>query len=791
MQPLLIAILSIAAFAETKYLQPPKEILDVLRAPLTPTASLNPTHSYLLLQDNERYPPISEVAQPMLRLAGVRINPRTNGPHLPLQSHTGITVVNLANASLKLVALPAGAHFSTARWTGDGKRFAFTATFENRIELWVADAATTSAHRVMGLPVNAAYAEVFQWLPDNRNILVKLIPSGRGAPPKKSVIPAGPNIQESEGKAGPVRTYQDLLQNADDEDLFDYYATSQLALADSLTGGIVDLNKPAIFSSFEPAPDGHHILITRIHRPYSFVLPHTNFPRDVEVWDLTGKLVRQIASLPLAERIQIDGVRPGPRHLNWLPNEPATLIYVTALDGGNPNEKVPHRDRLVTLKAPFTSEPVEVLKFQNRVLATRGLEFMADNSLFVRDYERNKRIIRTFYVTLSGKSTEISSRNSQDRYKDPGSIMEELDAKGQRLVRQDVGQDGNFIYYTGIGASPTGDHPFLDRVNMKTMQRERLFQCDDNGYETVVGVISKDGRRILTRRESPTEPPNYLIRQGAAKIELTHFTDPAPQLRAITKQLVTYKRADGVPLSFTLYLPPGYKPGTPLPTVVWAYPREFNDSDTAGQVGGSTKRFTTLTGASHLFFLMRGYAILDDTALPVVGDPRSVNDTYIDQIVAGAKAAIDKAVEMGVTDPKRVGVGGHSYGAFMTANLLAHSDLFKAGIARSGAYNRTLTPFGFQSERRTLWEAPDVYLKMSPFMNAQKIKQPILLIHGEADNNPGTFPIQSDRMYQAIRGNGGTVRLVFLPNESHGYQARESIEHTLAEMINWFDKYVK
>jgi len=758
-----------------------------LRAPLTPTASLSPSHSHLLLLDNERYPPISEVAQPMLRLAGVRINPRTNGPHLPLLSHTGITVVNLADASQKRVALPPGAHFGTPRWTGDGRRFAFTATIENRVELWVCDAIAVTARRVTDHHVNAAYAEVFQWMPDNRLILVKLIPAGRGAPPQKSIVPSGPNIQESEGKAGPVRTYQDLLQNVGDEDLFDYYAASQLALVDSFNGKIVSLNKPAIFPSFEPAPDGHHLLVTRVHRPYSYVLPHSDFPRDVEVWDLTGKLVRHIASLPLAERIQIDGVRPGPRHIAWLPNEPATLVYVEALDGGNPKEQVPHRDRIVSLKAPFDSEPAELLKLEHRILTTRGLEYLANGSFFVRDYERNKKWVRTFFVNPRGGTKEIGSRSSQDRYKDPGAIIEELDAKGQRLVRQ----DGEFIYYSGAGASSTGDHPFLDRQNLATMKRERLFRSDEDSYETVIGILSNDGRRILTLRESPSEPPNYLIREGAAKIELTHFADPAPQLRAITKQLVTYKRADGVPLSFTLYLPPGYKPGTPLPTVVWAYPREYNDAETAGQVGGSTKRFTTLSGASHLFFLLRGYAILDDTALPVVGDPRTVNDTYVDQIVAGAKAAIDKAAEMGVTDPKRVGVGGHSYGAFMTANLLAHSDLFKAGIARSGAYNRTLTPFGFQSERRTLWEAPDIYLKMSPFMNAQNIKQPILLIHGEADNNPGTFPVQSDRMYQAIRGNGGTVRLVFLPSESHGYQARESIEHTLAEMINWFDKYVK
>jgi dipeptidyl aminopeptidase/acylaminoacyl peptidase len=323
------------------------------------------------------------------------------------------------------------------------------------------------------------------------------------------------------------------------------------------------------------------------------------------------------------------------------------------------------------------------------------------------------------------------------------------------------------------------------------MKKERLFESQPGKYQELIGVLDKKGERLLISSESPTEPPNYFIREKGTMSAVTAFADPAPELRRIEKRLVTYTRPDGVPLSFTLYLPPGYKPGTRLPTVVWAYPREFNDAGTAGQISGSTNRFSTLVGASHLFFLLEGYAILDGASMPVIGDPETVNNTYIEQVVASAKAAIDKAVEIGVTDRDRVGVGGHSYGAFMTANLLAHSDLFRAGIARSGAYNRTLTPFGFQTERRTFWEAKDTYLAMSPFLFAHKIKEPILMIHGEADNNTGTYPIQSERMYAAIRGNGGTARLVFLPHESHGYAARESIEHTVAEQIAWFEKYVK
>jgi dipeptidyl aminopeptidase/acylaminoacyl peptidase len=357
-------------------------------------------------------------------------------------------------------------------------------------------------------------------------------------------------------------------------------------------------------------------------------------------------------------------------------------------------------------------------------------------------------------------------------------------------------QSGNSIFLAGAGASPGGDYPFLDKFDLETFKAERLFQSDKGSFESVVSLVSVDagiGVRFITERETPAAPLNYLLRTAGATeaTSLTYFSDPTPQLRKITKQLVTYKRADGVPLSFTLYLPPDYQPGQRLPTLVWAYPLEYNDADTAGQVSGSTNRFTTIGGSSHLFFLLQGYAVLDGATMPIVGTPETMNDTFIRQIVDSAKAAIDKAVELGVTDPNRVGVGGHSYGAFMTANLLAHSDLFRAGIARSGAYNRTLTPFGFQGERRTFWEAPDIYARLSPFMHADKIKEPILLIHGERDDNSGTFPVQSERLYQAIKGNGGNVRYVTLPFEAHGYAARESIEHTLYEMLSWFDQHVK
>jgi dipeptidyl aminopeptidase/acylaminoacyl peptidase len=779
---------ALAMPAELTYQKPPQEILDVLNAPPPPLISVNPSRDYAILMQPLRYPPIAEVAQPMLRLAGLRIDIRTNGPHLPPYS-TAYTIKRLSDASDMRIAAPPDAKLGAPVWSPDGSQFAFTNTTANAIELWIGAAASGRTRRIAGLRLNAVMGQPIVWLADSRTLLVRAIPEHRGESPADSAAPTGPHVQESFSRSGPVVTYEDMLATPRDEDLFDYYATAQLIYLDASTEKLVPAGKPGIFERAEPSPDGLHLLVSRVHRPYSYLHPVYLFPQMVEVWNRAGEKLYQLADLPLADRIPVQGVRTGPRAPQWRPDEAASLVWVEAMDGGNPKEKVPHRDRILTLAAPFQSQPREIFETVERFI---GLEPLAKGGhALVTDYERDKRWARTIEIGLNTPNAEgrvIFSRNVQDRYRDPGQPVMARLANGQQAILQ----HGDDIYLTAEGASSSGDHPFLDRYNLVTQKSERLFQSGKGSYETVVAVLDDNGARLLTRREGPAEFPNYYIRAGESLTPLTKMADPTPEVRGIRKQIVSYQREDGVPLSFTLYLPPNYKDGTRLPTLLWAYPLEFNDADTAGQVSGSTDRFTQFTGAAlHLLFLLHGYAVLDNAAMPVIGDPETVNNTYVQQIVMDAKAAIDKAVEMGVTDRDRVGVGGHSYGAFMTANLLAHSDLFHAGVAESGAYNRTLTPFGFQTERRTIWEAPDIYLRMSPFLLADKIKTPILLIHGEADNNTGTFPIQSERMYQAIRGNGGTVRLVMLPLESHGYGGRESIEHVLWEELNWFDKYLK
>jgi dipeptidyl aminopeptidase/acylaminoacyl peptidase len=775
--------------AQTSYQKPPKDILDVLAAQASPSVSVNPPRDRMLLLQRAQYPSIGELAEPMLRLAGYRINPQTNAPHRTPKI-VGMALKTIPDGRETKINLPANARFDVPSWSPDGKQFAVMNITTSGVELWVGDAVTGKLRRLSGVTINAAYGEALQWMPDSKTILCQTIVASRGPIPAAPVVPTGPNIQENYGKVSPSWTFQDLLRTPHDEKLFDYFAASQLAFVDSSNGKATNFGKPNIYTSVDVAPDGNHFLVVSNHRPYSYLLPASSFPKEVEVWNRGGQVIHKLASLPLQDQVPIEGVPTGPRSYAWRPTEPATLVWAEALDGGNTRSKTSPRDRVLMLKAPFNGQPVELFKTEHRFAGVTWGE--KGGLVMIRDYDRSRRWGRSFMLNADDPSQQaklVWDRSTQDRYNDPGNPVMKRLANGQMVIMQ----HGDHIYLSGQGATKTGDRPFLDRFSLSTMKSEGIFRCDENSYESLVALLADDGTRFMTSYETQSTPPNYFVRTAGSdtKLALTNFPDPTPQLRGIRKQLIRYKRQDGVDLSFTLYLPPGYKEGTPLPTVLWAYPIEFNDADVAGQVSGSTHRFTTISGYSHLFFLLQGYAVLDNATMPVVGSPETMNNTYVEQIVASAQAAIDKAVEMGVTDRNRVGAGGHSYGAFMTANLLAHSDLFKAGIARSGAYNRTLTPFGFQSERRSLWEASEMYLKVSPFMSAHKIKEPILLIHGEADNNAGTHPVQSDRMYQAIKGNGGTVRYVTLPYESHGYAARESVEHALWEMLNWFNKFVK
>jgi dipeptidyl aminopeptidase/acylaminoacyl peptidase len=793
------------------YDQPPKYILDVMQAQSPPTPRVSPTEDKILLVSWQNYPSITRVATPFLRLAGVRVEPKNHSKH-DTPGGYGITpcatkfdLVDVAHASEIHISLPAGACPGDPVWAADGKRFAFVNLALDAVELWIGDAKTGEIHRVPGVRLNPMFNSEFKWMPDQKTLLVKLVPKGMGLPPQESTAPVGPSIQETEGQKGQSSTYEtrDTLNSKHDEDVFDYYAATQLAMVDAASLTVTPIGEPENFEGVDPAPDGKHVLVTSIHKPYSYVTTYDRFPKEVEVWDVSDRshIVRKtIATLPLADRVPVRGVPLGPREFSWRATDPATLVWAEALDGGDWAVEVPNRDKIMLQKAPFNSPALEIGRTEQRY---EDIDWSEQSSTaLLTEYDANRHWFKTFIVNVDDPQTKrqlLFDLSIDERYKNPGTPVTRQLANGASVVRL----EDNSIFLAGLGASPDGDRPFLDRLNLGTLKSERLFRSEKTCYERFLSFTGPDTKTFLTWHQSQADPPNAFQRKlgnvidpsegeasySSISVALTHIPDPSPEVRTIKKRLVKYKRADGLDLSFTLYTPPGYKEGTRVPTILYAYPLDYAQASTAGQVTGSQETFTQLR--QYRLLLLAGYAIIDNASFPIIGDPKKAYDTYMEQLVADAQAAVDEAVRQGVADPDRIGVTGHSHGALMTANLVAHSDLFRAGVATSGSYNKTLTPFGFQNERRSVWEASDVYLKVSPFFYADKLKTPLLIMHGAEDANPGTTPIQSIKLYEAIRGNGGTTRLVILPHEPHWYTALESNEQEVYEMLRWFDKYVK
>jgi dipeptidyl aminopeptidase/acylaminoacyl peptidase len=786
-------------------------VLDILHAPSPPDPMLSPTRDTLLLVSWVRYPPIARVAEPYLRLAGVRLEPRTRRKHDTPAGYgiapcaRSFTLVDVATSRETPVALPAEGCADEIQWSADGKRFAFRNTSSAAVELWLGDAATGAVHRLGNARLNPMLGSSYQWLADERTLLVKLVPDAAGPPPTASPTRGGPSIQETDGEAGESSTYEtrDTLTSKHDEDLFEYYAASQLALIEAATGAITPIGKPDAFTDVEAAPDSDHVLVTRIRKPYSYVTTYDRFAHDVEVWDRTGHVTRALGHLPVADRVPIHGVPSGPRDFAWRPTEPATLVWAEALDHGDWNVRVPARDKVMMQSAPFTAPAAEIARTEQRYI---GFEWSEQRRIsLLHEIDLNRHWVRTSVVDADdprARPRVLWDLSSDELYKDPGRPLYRVLPSGQWVVRL----DGDAIYLRGRGATPEGDRPFLDRLDLATGKIQRLFRSDRQGLERVLDLAGGATRSLLTWRESPTDPPNAMLRtlgdalppasvpDGEAAVAstvraVTHLPDPTPVVRAIKKRLVKYRRKDGTELSFTLYTPPGYREGTRIPAILYAYPLDYASAATAGQISGSDQRFTMLF--NYQLLLLSGYAIIDNAAFPIVGDPRKAYDTYLDQLIDDARAAVDKAVELGVVDRDRIGVTGHSHGALMTVNLIAHTDLFRAGVATSGSYNKTLTPFGFQSERRTVWKAQPVYLKASPFFFADRIKLPLLIMHGMEDANPGTTPLQAVKLYEAVRGNGGTARLVMLPHEPHWYSAMESNEQLAYEELRWFDRHVK
>jgi dipeptidyl aminopeptidase/acylaminoacyl peptidase len=780
------------------YREPVAELKAIVDAPRPPQLSLSPRRDLVALQQIPPLPSIALVAQPELKLAGLRINPRSYSPSR-FSFASDVWLMDVATGKeLRIDGLPQPLSLAAVSWSPNQKFLALNQLDPNTggNALWLVDVGARKARKLLDQPLNTVSGGM-RWMPDSKQLLVSLR-VGQGGAPAADIIPSGPNTQETSGSGNvrQLRTYQDMLRNESDARTLEHYLRVQPALV-GVDGKVANIGKPDLYVGLSPSPDGKHLLAQRIERPFSYIVPMNFFPRRIEVLDLSGKALHSVAKLPLFEGLPNgnDATTTGVRSIGWRSDAPATLVWAEAQDGGDPSKTVDIRDHVFMQAAPFDKPPTVLAK-----LATRfaGVVWGRSDVALISEFWWKTRKVRTWQVAPGAPATAaklVYDGSSEDRYNDPGNPVTVRDDAG--FDRLQFSPDGGSVYLIGPGASPEGDRPFLDRWDLADNSKRRLFRSEAPYYSAVAAVLDDSAAKILITRESPTEPVNFYrvdLDAKATPVALTNFPHPTPQLKDVKKEQIRYKRKDGVELTGTLYLPPGFEPGRdkPLPLLMWAYPAEFKSAEAASQVTDSPYRFNAISFWGPHPFLARGYAVLDDPSMPIVGEgTQEPNDTYRPQLIASAEAAIDEVVRRGVADRNRIAIGGHSYGAFMTGNLLAHTRLFKAGVARSGAYNRTLTPFGFQAEERNFWDARDTYQTMSPFNYANQIKDALLMIHGEEDNNSGTFPIQSERMFAAVKGLGGTARLVMLPKESHGYRARESILHMLAETDAWLDEHVK
>lgn len=781
------------AVAQDTYQSPPQVMANLVNNPGTPGVSFTRDGKSMILLQRSESPTIEDLAQEELRLAGVRFNPANHSP-----SRSGytlaITIKDIATGDEKQVTgVPADAKITSITWTNDGNAMAFLNMTDTGNEVWLFDLKSTSVSKLTDAVVSNVYGPSISWTPDDKTLMVSLI-ANKGPRPIKPRAPAGPIVQENLGDVNAVRTFQDMLQNPYDEQLFEHFFTTQPAFV-SMEGKITPFAPPAIYANINVSPDGMYMLSTVVNKPYSYLIGVGGFERTINIHDGQGKFLRTFTDLPSSEKTPTGrgATSAGKRSVNWRSDAASTLVWVEALDGGDPRITVPHRDEVFTLDAPFTGQPKSFAKLELRF---GGISWGRNDLALMSESWAESRITRTWVVNPAKPAEQriLMKRSTQDAYNNPGSPRMTRNSMGNMVLH--FTSDGEGIYMSGQGASPQGNRPFLDEMILATGESKRLWQSQPPFYETMSQMVDEKPEKLIISRESTDLQPNYYIIDVVTGnlTQITDFSHPTPEFVNVSKEFIKYKRTDGINMTGTLYLPEGYnkeKDG-PLPMLMWAYPREFRSADEAGQVTGSPYQFTRVSPNSALPYVLAGYAVLDNASMPIVGtDEIEPNDVFVEQLVLNAEAAVNEMVNMGVADRERIAVGGHSYGAFMTAHLLAHTDLFRAGIARSGAYNRSLTPFGFQSEPRTYWDNTEMYVTMSPFTYANKIKEPILMIHGTADNNSGTFPIQSERMYAALKGHGATARLVMLPEESHGYAAKESILHMMWETVTWLDKYVK
>ena len=778
------------------YQKPSTSILDLADFERTPSVSMDSKKEYMLFTYRNTYKTLDDLNQEEMRLGGLRINPITN-------ISSSVTYINnlkirkvTDKTETQISGLPDNARITNVSWSPNENKIAFTNTIATGVELWIIDVISATAKKITAANLNANLGNPFNWMKDNENLLVKMLPKNRPTLiDSKKDLPKGPTVSVSDGSKSQNRTYQDLLKNKIDETNFETVVTSELYKV-SISGKATFFKASDLYIGESFSSDGNYLMLTTIQKPFSYIVPLSRFPQKSVVYDLTGIEIKVVNEVPLNEVIPkgFSSVRKGKRSMSWRSDTPASLAFVVALDDGDQAKKAAFRDELFTWTAPFSNEPISLVKTQQRYA---GVIWGDEITAIVVDDWYDTRNQKTYLINPSNPNLApkiISDRNSQDIYSDPGNF----ETKRNEFNKYVLAIENNNAYLIGDGFTKEGQFPFIDEYNLVTQKAKRLYTSTyKDKKEDLLSIEDFKKGAVLVQIQSKNDYPNYYFRNIKSKklTQLTNFKNPFESIKNVYKEVIKYKRKDGVDLSGTLYLPDGYdrvKKSEKLPLLIWAYPAEFKDRSSAGQSDKNPNEFTYPSYGSFIYWATKGYAVLDDASFPIIGEGTTEpNDTFMTQLVDDAAAAIDAVDNLGYINKKKVAIGGHSYGAFMTANLLSHCDLFACGIARSGAYNRTLTPFGFQSEQRNYWDVPNLYNEMSPFMNADKMKTPLLLVHGDADNNPGTFTLQSERYFQALKNLGAPVRLVLLPKEAHGYVAKENILHLLWEQDQFLEKYLK
>jgi len=803
---------------EEGYLRPSSEIADLVTAPRHESAlltNLSPAGDRFLRTESDGLTPLADLALPFHRLGGLALDPAgSRARSLTTGGSARLTLIDWRAERTIQVEVPTGATVSGTRWSPDGGAVGFLVNEPGGSFLHVADAADGASRRLTERALLATRVTAFEWSGDGAHVYAVLVPEGRGPEPVRPAVPTTPLVRVAAAEENRLRTYPSLLQDPHDQALLEYHTTGQLARIRVADGSVQPIGSPAMIESIDVPPSGDHLRVRTTERPFSYIVPVSQFGDLDEIWDLEGtalaelerRAVREGAPLPEA-----DADEEPRRSLGWHPDGGGLVFLQWATQGNDQGNDVdeadadgveatngPRLDRVVRWLPPFDDTAREVL-FESQT-EIRSLRFGGDASwLFLA--ERVRGTERLYAVHLDDPDTRytLSEWDPDDFHANPGSLLTTTNALGASVVR--TSSDGGSVYLSGTAhfEDPETNAPraFVDRVEIASGERERIWEAAEDLFERLVAVVDDDLNEIILAREGPTTVPDswLLDRRDGSLVPLTRNADPHPIVTQMRRERITVTRADGIRFKVNVTFPPDYpdyQEGTRLPAMFWFYPREYADQEAYDRSWRTynPNRFVTAGPRSMDILAAAGYLVVEPDH-PIVGPQERINDRFVVDLRQNHLAVIDALDERGWIDRRRLALGGHSYGGFGTINAMVHTPYFRAGIAGAPNTNRLLTPIGFQSERRALWDARETYLEMSPFLYAERLQGALLLYHGADDQNVGTFPDNSWRMIHALNGLGKTAALYVYPHEDHGPAAEETLLDLWARWVAWLDHYVK